>query len=275
MKKFLGLAIGLFLVLFLVVGFTSSAEPTIRIKVAEVQNGVAFIRGSAEKKSPISWETQLVTTTNAGGQFSFNGVVPLDCVGTLSDGVSTIDVAIANCTPVSQGGGVLKTGQTTCYDSLGSVITCTGTGQDGEFQAGTPVPSPRFTDNGDGTITDNLTGLTWLKDAGCLGRQDWASALAAANALADGNLACALTDGSVAGDWRLPNRNEIASLLNLGTNPASTGLPFMNFVDSFYWSSTTRASETPDAWIVDFGGGTVTDSGKQNMHFVTAVRRGS
>jgi len=52
-----------------------------------------------------------------------------------------------------------KTGQTICYDTSGNVISCAGTGQDGEIQAGVAWPEPRFADNGDGTITDNLTGL--------------------------------------------------------------------------------------------------------------------
>ena len=95
MKRFLGLAIGL----FLVIGFRSSAE-AIQIKIAEVQNGVAFIKGSdAERRSAITWEGQFVTSANPGGAFSFNGVVPADCVGTLSDGVSTIDVVVLDCTP--------------------------------------------------------------------------------------------------------------------------------------------------------------------------------
>jgi len=58
-----------------------------------------------------------------------------------------------------------ETGQTTCYDISGTVIPCTGTGQDGEIQTGVAWPNPRSTDNGDGTMTDNLTGLVWAKDA--------------------------------------------------------------------------------------------------------------
>ena len=60
-----------------------------------------------------------------------------------------------------------KTGQTLCYDSLGAVVPCAGTGQDGEIKAGVAWPSPRFTDNSNGTVTDNLTGLIWLKNANC------------------------------------------------------------------------------------------------------------
>src|SRR4029434_2147304 len=46
--------------------------------------------------------------------------------------------------------------------SSGTVIACAGTGQDGDLQAGGPLS---YTDNGDGTITDNNTGLMWEKQS--------------------------------------------------------------------------------------------------------------
>ena len=58
-----------------------------------------------------------------------------------------------------------RTGQTKCYDTSGTQISCTGTGQDGEIQAGVAWPSPRFVDNGNETVTDNLTGIMWSKNA--------------------------------------------------------------------------------------------------------------
>jgi hypothetical protein len=58
-----------------------------------------------------------------------------------------------------------KTGETLCYDQTGAVLPCAGTGQDGETQTGAAWPVPRFTDNLNGTVTDNLSGLIWLKDA--------------------------------------------------------------------------------------------------------------
>ena len=75
-------------------------------------------------------------------------------------------------------------------------------------------PSPRFTDNGNGTVTDNLTGLIWLKNASCYGQMPWTNALNVANALASGS--CGLTDGSIAGAWRLPNVREMQSLIDYG-----------------------------------------------------------
>ena len=62
-----------------------------------------------------------------------------------------------------------KTGQFLCYDNEGNVIDCAGTGQDGDLQMGRASPDPRFTDNGDGTVTDNLTGLIWLQEIDLLG----------------------------------------------------------------------------------------------------------
>ena len=58
-----------------------------------------------------------------------------------------------------------KTGQTLIYAS----------GDDGNIQAGVEWPAQRFTDNGDGTVTDSLTGLMWLKDGGCM-KAKWKSA---------------------------------------------------------------------------------------------------
>lgn len=62
---------------------------------------------------------------------------------------------------------VERTGQTTSYAA----------GDDGDLQRGAIWPNPRFTDNGNGTVTDNLTGLIWLKDANCFGKRFWADAL--------------------------------------------------------------------------------------------------
>lgn len=86
---------------------------------------------------------------------------------------------------------VAKTGQTTSYAS----------GDDGALQKGAAWPSPRFTDNSNGTVTDNLTGLVWLKNASCSGGMTWAAAMGWATALESGpfSWSCGLTDGSVAG----------------------------------------------------------------------------
>jgi hypothetical protein len=193
---------------------SASAAEAIEITLAEVQNGVAVVQGNkATKQAAIHWENGNVGETNKGGSFSFSGVVPASCVGQLSIVSDTINVALANCTKISGiPTPVAKTGQTRCWNILGVEIPCAGTGQDGEFQAGVPLPTPRFTDDADGTVKDNATGLIWLKDGSCLGFQTWSTAFAVVAALAHGDSFCSLADQSVAGDWRVPNRKEYESL---------------------------------------------------------------
>lgn len=171
---------------------------------------------------------------------------------------------------------VNKTGQTTSY----------GTRDDGALQYGiepalaptvdgaynTPAltNSPRFTDNGDGTVTDNQTSLIWLKNANCFGMQAWANALTDANTLKGDNTQCGLNDGSTAGQWRLPNINELHSL-----GPAwPPGTPFTSVQGGFYWSSSTDADCTSFAWSVYMSTGNVDSDNKNYPHDVWPVRSG-
>lgn len=160
-----------------------------------------------------------------------------------------------------------RTGQTTCYSEAGVVIPCEHTGQDGEKQAGVMWPTPRFTDNGDGSITDNLTGLIWLKNANCTdtvggvvrsdGLLNWADALAWSNNLAEGY--CGLSDHSAAGDWRLPNINELRSLVDYSRNDPdlAAGHPFSNVQSAWYWSSTSNVVYTAAAFSVGLSRGSI------------------
>ena len=177
------------------------------------------------------------------------------------------DLAACEAQPAA---GVAQTDQTTCWDPTDTTapideIDCSNAaaeGEDGQVQAGVVPPVPRFTDNVNGTITDNLTGLIWLKNANCFGTRNWAQALTDANTLNSGE--CSLTDGSVEGDWHLPNSNELTSLLDLeNITPAlPTGHPFTNFQSSIYWSSTTSASDHGQAWLPNFSVGFVDISNK-------------
>ena len=109
-----------------------------------------------------------------------------------------------------------------------------------------------FTDNGNGTITDTTTGLVWDKCSrgqvwdnttppgtctGTASTHDWAAALAQATA------ANAASHRGQA-DWRLPNRTELESTMDLAVPGAGA-----------YWSSTSYHPAPTRAWTVDFGDG--------------------
>jgi hypothetical protein len=186
----------------------------------------------------------------------------LEEIYTLVENINAL-VDPAPCGPCDPtGAAVAKTGQTSSY----------ATGDDGDLQKGIAWPVPRFTDNSDGTVTDNLTGLIWLQNANRFGQRTWADALADCNSLADDG--ADLTDGSTAGDWRLPNVKELQSLLDYGNyNPTlPTGHTFSNVQSNYYWSSATYASNTGNAWIVNIWDGYVDDYDKSNSIYVWPVR---
>lgn len=182
---------------------------------------------------------------------------------------------------------VPKTGQTVCYDAGGTPVSCTGTGQDGEYQKGVAT-SPRFTDNGDGTVTDNLTSLVWLKNANCIGTDNpgfdtdgtggdgevyWQTALNFVAGLNSGIYSCGVTQT----DWRLPNLKELQSLIDYNqVNPAlPLGHPFLDVQLGYDWSATTYVGNTSYAWSVYLSYGNVGTFGKMvNTRYVWPVRGG-
>ena len=165
----------------------------------------------------------------------------------------------------TRGATLPQTGQTTSYSA----------GDDGALQMGIPAPNPRFTDNINGIMTDNLTGLIWLKNANCFSSQVWATAMTSAASLASG--ACGLSDSSIAGQWRLPNVIELESLLNEQQVAPYTWLNSQGFTGvqgNDYWSSSTFADTTKYAWYVYMDGGVVGNGSKFNINYVWPVRGG-
>ncbi len=167
----------------------------------------------------------------------------------------------------------------TAYDGSNALVSLAR--DDALWQRTLDAPG-RFADNQDGTVTDGTTGLVWLRDAGCLRTATWVNALTQVNSLATGE--CGLLDGSAAGDWRLPNINELESLIDVSSrNPAVTpGSPFINVSSSIYWSSTSYfggEEGSPTAWAIRFSDGRYINDGVSNWkttayNQVWAVRGG-
>jgi hypothetical protein len=224
----------------------------------------------------LSWNA--LTAQAAGGR---GGGVPAGNGDVNGDGAIDISDAVYLLSSLFLGGSALvaiecpppavkglpATGQTKCYDAGGLEIDCASTdfpGQDGFYQTGCPNEG-RFTDNGDGTVTDSCTGLMWQKVTadidgnGSISNEDrinWQGALKYCDRL------------ELAGhdDWRLPNVRELQSLIDYGRADLVIDPVFGMFgasgtVSTGYWSSSSSITNPGFAWIVDFEFGYVGDAG--------------
>jgi hypothetical protein len=164
----------------------------------------------------------------------------------------------------------------------------------------------RFVDNGDGTVTDRGTELTWEKKTTGVGSgvnladahdvdntYKWSSIVGQAppdgtaftdflyrlngGTSPDGSV----TSGCFAGhcDWRLPTIEELGTILDFGPGCAG-GSPciFAEFgptQPAFYWSATTLAGAPHTALVVNFSDGLLNADLKGFVYYVRAVRGGS
>lgn len=154
---------------------------------------------------------------------------------------------------------IVDTSQDHCYDDRGNQMPCanaTYPGQDAQY-ASNPAS---YTNHGDGTITDNVTGLMWQQSPG--DKVTYAQALANAQTLTLGGYS----------DWRLPTITELYSLMDFrGVTGRSErdSVPYLNttyfdfeygdtsagerFIDAQYWSSTEYGSTTMHNSATVFG----------------------
>ena len=156
------------------------------------------------------------------------------------------------------------TGQTSCSDAGGAPAECAGPecpGQDGSYRSGCPAEG-RFSDNGDGTVTDRCTGLTWQKESSAE-KYGWCEALGYCEGLEQSGHA----------DWRLPNARELLSIVDYG-RPELAIDPVLSSTPAGHWCSTTQVGFSDSAWCVVFGFGTSEFVGKDTRLNVRAVRGG-
>lgn len=137
-------------------------------------------------------------------------------------------------------------------------------GEDSDFT----IHPPSYADNGDGTITDNVTGLMWQKTDG--GEMTFDQAAAYCNSLTLGNYS----------GWRLPTSIELFSINHYNySNPALNGDYFTKTQAGYWWTSETRVDDASHVWVVNAGGGigahpkseTLSAGGSKLFH-VRAVR---
>lgn len=214
----------------------------------------AWVDG-AEVTGSMAMRTLSATgTTVQAGYYAAATLTEVDA--DLAAGNIKKDVTVFGVTGTHEGGGVVYTNATSAVPKTGQT-TSYASGDDGYLEKGVSWPSPRFTDNSNGTVKDNLTGLIWLKNANAFDKRNWATALSDCATLNSGE--AGLSDGSVEGDWRLPNVRELHSLIDYGRiNPAlPSGHPFTYVQMANYWSSSTTEGLTGSTWCVYLGYGSV------------------
>ena len=204
------------------------------------------------------------------------------------------------------GGSVGHWVETPCQDLVPSLK-----GQDAEIQTGVDSV-PRYTDNDDGTVTDNTTQLIWLKNAYCAAEvlgDNWSDALGLVVELnTSGTMnrnGCGDTsdNGSFQLDWHLPNVKELQTIVDYrpasgpfvsntnGDGQYSDGNPFLGLrTNRAYWSSTSYGFELDpdillnglngtnlldDALRVNFSDGVTDGTSKEGLQHVWAVRGGT
>lgn len=136
-------------------------------------------------------------------------------------------------------------------------------------------PDSRYLDSNNGTIIDIATGLMWQKcslgqsgtncESGTAQTFTWQAALASANQNEEYGYS----------DWRLPNINELRSLLEYAcASPAINDSIFPNTPSEYFWTSSPSHTQTNFnwAWQVNFGSTYSTNSSKNSPHRVRLVR---
>jgi hypothetical protein len=219
-------------------------------------------------------------------------------LATCSDNLGPVQTDLATCTGElaaceADAFAFPASGQTTAYsaDRNDGIAGAVAVPDDGTLEAGADLS---YIDNGDGTVTDTNTGLTWEKknDDGGLHDKDnsypWSG---------NGNqetiwdwLADVNTKGGagLAGysDWRVPNVKELQSIVSYESLPLQVSTAFNNdcvamtstgscTFAGLYWSSTTWAASEDMAWYVRFDNGLVSPGVKVGSFHVRAVRGGT
>jgi hypothetical protein len=236
--------------------------------------------------------------------------------GSLTSGSN--DIYIGNAGANESNTTRIGTTQTKVFMAGISGVTSTGGAPvyvNASGQLGTSATAAtRFTDNGNGTVTDHTTGLMWEKKTGTAGSSVSCPTLSACSDPrvvnnwytwsngGDGLLPGEAADGMVFTnflerlngrlcstdactglgghtDWRLPTIGELKSILDLSATGCGTGSSCINPIFGptaldYYWAATTTPVDPKFAWHVNFSAGYINSINKTASYYVRAVRGG-
>ena len=139
--------------------------------------------------------------------------------------------------------GMANASQVKIPDTSQVTDTTATFGEDADYT----LNAQSFTDNGNGTVTDNITGLMWQKTDN--GESTWDNAVASASSINTGGYT----------DWRLPTPSELFSIFNHNNgNPVAlntTYFPSATPAAEYWWTSDVYGTSTTSVWCANSGGG--------------------
>jgi hypothetical protein len=157
--------------------------------------------------------------------------------------------------------------------------TCANSACNADISA--DAPDTRYTVSGE-VVSDNYTGLTWKRCGEGWSGSDCATGTALSVNWQDALKrvvtvnASASTLGAGFSDWRLPNRNELASLVERQcVNPAINAAVFPGTASQSFWTSSPYALNGSLAWYVGFDVGDVAPLPKTGLRNLRLVRAGN
>ncbi len=144
------------------------------------------------------------------------------------------------------------------------------------------TPTERFTDNGDGTLTDNESGLMWMRcslgqswtGTSCSGSPSsytWQAAQETARELNQHGGYATYTD------WRMPHIPELAMIVERQcANPRINLVLFPATPASYFWTATGRRGKgmAAEGYLLSFGPEGAGHEQKEDLHFARLVRAG-
>jgi hypothetical protein len=241
-----------------------------------VASGGAVVTGGIVVTGGVGTGGSGGSTGGAGGTVASGGVVVTGgIVGTGGVGTGGGGGSMGGSGGAVASGGVVVTG---------GIVGTGGVGTGGAVVAGDwagwPMPNDQvdvtagapnlesYTDNGDGTVTDNVTGLMWQQAVSAT-TYTWVQAVAYCPTL------------RLAGhsDWRLPSRIELVSIVDLGVTSGSGGQINATYFPSWpasgefrFWTSSPPDAGASFAWYVDFAFGGTDSLHVSNTWSVRCVR---
>ncbi len=127
-------------------------------------------------------------------------------------------------------------------------------------------PSGLSRDDETDIVTDNGTGLQWQDDGDVeIMTHLWTAAIV----WCEDHVTLGGYD-----DWRLPNINELHSIVDYSQNSPAVSDTFDHTASSWYWSSTSKATYADNAWYVKFRDGNLNMKAKNVNYYVRCVRGG-